>query len=139
MTTPTNGTGSGTTALVFQAPPTPAGVDPHELDEPTYEPRPAGRGRPGGPGGPGGQSGGSGGHGGTGGQPGPGSPLRMLKGARAAAAGMKISDDQIRAVLEDPHDVQPDPNQPTRTRLHRDGLTVTTGNDGMILRVTRKR
>ena len=63
----------------------------------------------------------------------------MLKGARAAAAGMKISDDQIRAVLEDPQDVQPDPSQPTRTRLHRDGLTVTTGNDGMILRVTRKR
>ena len=128
MTTPTNGTGSGTTALVFQAPPAPAGVDPYEVDEPMYEPtdepRSAGRER----------SGGS-----SGGRPGAGSPLRMLKGARAAAAGMKISDDQIRAVLEDPHDVQPDPSQPTRTRLHRDGLTVTTGNDGMILRVTRKR
>src|SRR5688500_3255557 len=68
-----------------------------------------------------------------------GGPLRMLRGARAAAAGMKISDDQIRAVLEDPQDVQPDPNQPTRTRLQRDGVTVTTGTDGMILRVTRKR
>ena len=68
-----------------------------------------------------------------------GGPLRMLRGARAAAAGMKISDDQIRAVLEDPQDVQPDPNQPTRTRLQRDGVTVTQGNDGMILRVTRKR
>ena len=128
MTTPTNGTGSGTTALVFQAPPAPAGVDPYEVDEPMYEPtdepRSAGRERPGGA---------------SGGRPGAGSPLRMLKGARAAAAGMKISDDQIRAVLEDPHDVQPDPSQPTRTRLHRDGLTVTTGNDGMILRVTRKR
>src|SRR4051794_11492000 len=65
--------------------------------------------------------------------------LRMLKGARAAAAGMHISDAQIRAVLEDPQDVQPDPNQPTRTRLRRDGLVVTTGDDGMILRVTRKR
>lgn len=108
MTTPTNGTGSGTTALVFQAPPDPVGADPDEVDAPTF-------------------------------RPGPGSSLRMLKGARAAAAGMKISDDQIRAVLEDPHDVQPDPSQPTRTRLHRDGVTVTTGNDGMILRVTRKR
>ena len=127
MTTPTNGTGSGTTALVFQAPPTPTGADPYGADEPPYEPRPAGRDRSGGPGGPG-----------TG-RPAAGSPLRMLKGARAAAAGMKISDEQIRAVLEDPHDVQPDPVQPTRTRLHRDGLTVTTGNDGMILRVTRKR
>ena len=131
MTTPTNGTGSGTTALVFQAPPAPAELDPDEVDEPTYEsryqPRPAGHER----------SGGSAGSGN--GRAGAGSPLRMLKGARAAAAGMKISDEQIRAVLEDPHDVQPDPSQPTRTRLHRDGLTVTTGNDGMILRVTRKR
>ena len=123
MTTPTNGTGSGTTALVFQAPPAPAGVD-HEIDD--TAPRSAGgtAGRPGGPGA---------------GQNGARSTLRMLKGARAAAAGMKISDDQIRAVIEDPHDVQPDPHQPTRTRLYRDGLTVTTGNDGMILRVTRKR
>lgn len=140
MTTPTNGTGSGTTALVFQAPPAPVGVDPHEIDEPTHEPRSAGRGRSGG-----GSSAGSAGSGGPGGasssagRSGAGSSLRMLKGARAAAAGMKITDDQIRAVLEDPHDVQPDPNQPTRTRLQRDGLTVTTGNDGMILRVTRKR
>jgi hypothetical protein len=64
--------------------------------------------------------------------------LRMLKGARDAARGMKISDDQIRSVLEDPQDVQPDPTRPDRTRLRRDGLVVTTGNDGMILRVARK-
>ena len=69
---------------------------------------------------------------------GAGGQLRMLKGARAAAAGMKISDDQIRAVLDDPQDVQPDPNQPQRTQLRRDGLVVTTGNDGMILRVARR-
>jgi hypothetical protein len=67
------------------------------------------------------------------------SRLRMLKGARAAAAGMHISDAQIRAVLDDPQDVQPDPSQPTRTRLSRDGVVVTTGNDGMILRVARRR
>jgi hypothetical protein len=132
MTTPTNGTGSGTTALVFQAPPVPAGVDPYEVDEPTHEPRSAGRG-------PSSRSGGTGGSGSpVNGQPAVGS-LGMLKGARAAAAGMKISEDEIRAVLEDPQEVQPDPSQPTRTRLQRDGLTVTTGNDGMILRVTRKR
>jgi hypothetical protein len=132
MSTPTHGTGSGTTALVFQAPPAPAGVDLYE-DAPEHEPEYPGRTRSG-------VSGGSGVPGSTEArQSGAGSSLRMLKGARAAAAGMKITDDQIRAVLDDPQDVQPDPNQPTRTRLHRDGLTVTTGNDGMILRVTRKR
>jgi hypothetical protein len=126
MTTPTNGTGSGTTALVFQAPPAPAEAD-SEIDDAAPQPRSAGRSRSGSSAGP------------VTGAHGAGSSLRMLRGARAAAAGMKISDDQIRAVLEDPQDVQPDPQQPTRTRLHRDGLTVTTGNDGMILRVTRKR
>lgn len=65
--------------------------------------------------------------------------LRMLKGARAAATGMRISDAQIRAVLEDPQDVQPDPKQPQRMQLSGDGLVVTTGNDGMILRVARRR
>jgi hypothetical protein len=65
--------------------------------------------------------------------------LRMLKGARAAAAGMHITDAQIRAVLEDPEEVEPDSNQPKRTQLRRDGLVVTTGNDGMILRVARRR
>ena len=79
--------------------------------------------------------------GGRRGPAGPTSPpteLRMLKGARAAAAGMKISDAAIRAVLDDPQDVQPDPKQPQRTQLRRDGLVVTTGNDGMILRVARR-
>ena len=52
---------------------------------------------------------------------------------------MKISDDQIRDVLEDPQDVQPDPTHPERTRLKRDGVVVTTGGDGMILRVSRRK
>ena len=67
------------------------------------------------------------------------SPLRMLKGARAAATGMHISDAQIRAVLDDPEEVEPDPTQPNRNQLRRDGIVVTTGNDGMILRVSRRR
>jgi hypothetical protein len=50
-----------------------------------------------------------------------------------------VSGVQIRAVFEVPQDVQPDPSQPHRTRLTRDGVTITTGNDGMILRVTRRR
>lgn len=117
----------GSTDLLFQAPPTRPGddaADDDHLDDahpadraPRRSPaRGAGGSAPGGP-----------------------TNVRMLKGARQAAAGMKISDDQIRAVLEDPQDVQPDPKQPHRTRLTRDGVTVTTGNDGMILRVTRRR
>ena len=111
----------GTTALTFQAPPPVPDAEHDVSHEAAGRPTSSGRSQRGGTASAAGGS------------------LRMLKGARAAAAGMKISDDQIRAVLEDPQDVQPDPNQPTRTRLQRDGLTVTTGNDGMILRVTRKR
>ena len=121
MTDPTSK--GGTTALVFQAPP-PLPEAEHDAGHDVTDRQRPGRRTQSGPGAVSSAGNGS---------------LRMLKGARAAAAGMKISDDQIRAVLEDPQDVQPDPNQPTRTRLHRDGLTVTTGNDGMILRVTRKR
>lgn len=110
------------TTLVFQAPPTRPPDDTDAIDDVRggRTRSPGGRGRAtGGPGGPG--------------------ELRMLKGARAAATGMRISDAQIRAVLEDPQNVQPDPNQPQRTQLRRDGLVVTTGNDGTILRITRRR
>jgi hypothetical protein len=113
----TAGATAGTTALQFQAPPAPpegeyvdeAVAPPRELRSGVAAPPAPGRGE-----------------------------LRMLRGARQAAAGMKISDAQIRAVLEDPQQVQPDPKQPHRTRLSRKGITVTTGNDGMILRVTRR-
>ena len=120
--TPDNNT-AGPTTLVFQAPPTlPDDLD--ELDElvetqaPPTDNRGSRRGAAGPVGGP--------------------RELRMLKGARAAATGMKISDAAIRAVIDDPQDVQPDPKQPQRTQLRRDGLVVTTGNDGMILRVARR-
>ncbi len=118
-------TPAGSTDLLFQAPPSLPADDLHDEDlRPATDRGPrraAGDGaRPASPSAPGGN-------------------LRMLKGARQAAAGMKISDDQIRAVIEDPQDVQPDPNQPHRTRMTRDGVTVTAGNDGMILRVTRRR
>lgn len=114
----------GPRTLLFQAPPSvPADDTDADLD---YGDEPApptdNRGRPGGESSSGGPS-----------------QLRMLKGARAAATGMHISDEEIRAVLEDPQDVQPDPNQPKRTQLRRGGLVITTGNDGMILRVARRR
>lgn len=109
---------TGSTTLLFRAPPAAPADDSPAADESAVI-RPTSRssraGRAGAPG------------------------LRMLKGARQAATGMKLSDEQIRAVLEDPQDVEPDPSQPHRTRLTRDGITVTTGQDGMILRVTRRR
>ena len=124
MTEAPTGRKAGPTTLVFQAPPTRPEDDIDEMDdfEDTQAPPTDNRGSRSGSAAPGG---------------GP-TELRMLKGARAAASGMNISDAQIRAVLEDPHDVQPDPKQPQRTQLRRDGVVVTTGNDGMILRVARR-
>lgn len=113
-------TPAGSTDLLFQAPPSRPGDDLTVDDDATL----AGTRRRGAT---------------SGSNPSSPSSLRMLKGARDAAAGMKITDDQIRAVLDNPQDVQPDPKQPHRTRMSRDGVTVTTGNDGMILRVTRRR
>lgn len=126
MSNSTPGNAAGTTALTFQAPPAP----PVDLEDSPGDDRHPGERPP---------RSSSGGDRRSSTSAGPGGSLRMLKGARQAAAGMHISDEQIRAVLEDPQDVQPDPNQPTRTRLRRDGVVVTTGNDGMILRVTRRR
>lgn len=117
--TDTTGT---TTALLFQAPP--AAMAPAVDDDVDSTPDRGNRG-----GNP---------KRGNGPAAGPGQ-LRMLKGARQAAAGMNISDSAIREVLEDPQDVQPDPNRPERTRLQRGGLVVTTGQDGTILRVARRR
>jgi hypothetical protein len=123
MTEAPSGRKAGPTTLVFQAPPTRPEDDIDEMDDfaDTQAPPTDNRGSRQGPTAPAGAP----------------TELRMLKGARAAATGMKISDAQIRAVLEDPQDVQPDPKQPQRTQLRRDGLVVTTGNDGMILRVAR--
>lgn len=63
--------------------------------------------------------------------------LRMTRGARAAASGMKISDADIQRCLDAPDDASPDPNTPSRTRFRRGGLTVLAGADGMVLRVNR--
>jgi hypothetical protein len=128
MTNPTADPTVGPTTLLFQAPPpVPQDDTDDEMDHLGEEPEPPTDNRD--------NRGGRSGDGSSGGP----NQLRMLKGARAAATGMHISDAEIRAVLEDPQDVQPDPNQPKRTQLRRDGLVVTTGNDGMILRVSRRR
>jgi len=67
----------------------------------------------------------------------PAGALRMTRGARAAATGMKISDADIRRCLDAPDDTSPDPNAPSRTRFRRGGVTVLAAADGMVLRVNR--
>jgi hypothetical protein len=63
--------------------------------------------------------------------------LRMTRGARAAASGMKIADADIRRCIDEPDDAVPDPNTPSRTRFRRGDLMVIAGADGMVLRVNR--
>jgi hypothetical protein len=64
--------------------------------------------------------------------------LRMTRGAREAATGMKIADADIQRCLDTPDDVSADPNTPSRTCFRRRNLTVVAGADGMVLRVTRR-
>ena len=65
--------------------------------------------------------------------------LRMTRGAREAAAGMKVADADIQKCLDAPDDVFPDENAPSRTRFRRGPLVVLAGADGMVLRVDRRR
>jgi hypothetical protein len=77
-------------------------------------------------------------------QPGarPGQPagaLRMTRGAREAATGMKVADADVQRCLDAPDDVSPDPNTPSRTQFRRGNLVVIAGADGMVLRVNRRK
>lgn len=65
-------------------------------------------------------------------------PLRLTRGARAAATGMKIAEADIRRCLDVPDDASPDPRTPSRTRFRRGNLVVLAGADGMVLRVDRR-
>jgi len=62
-------------------------------------------------------------------------PLRMTKGARAAATADRISDDTIRAAIADPDQVEPDPAGSGRMRLSRGTLRVVLARDGAVLSV----
>ncbi len=64
--------------------------------------------------------------------------LRMTRGARAAATGMKLAEADIQRCLDTPDDVSPDDNSPSRTRFRRGTVVVLTGADGMVLRVERR-
>lgn len=62
-------------------------------------------------------------------------PLRMTKGATAAAAADGVDDDAIRAVIADPDEIEPDPAGNGRMRLRRGTLTVVVARDGAVLSV----
>ena len=68
----------------------------------------------------------------------PAGTLRMTRGAREAATGMKVTDVDIQRCLDTPDDVSPDPNTPSRTRFRRGNLVVIAGADGMVSRVIRR-
>jgi hypothetical protein len=67
------------------------------------------------------------------------SALRMTRGAREAATGMGITDADVQRCLDAPDNVSPHPDQPTRTLFRRGTLVVLAGNDGMVLRVSRRK
>jgi hypothetical protein len=69
----------------------------------------------------------------------PAPALRMTRGARAAATGMKVADADVQRCIDAPDDVAPDPNTPSRTRFRRGELTVVAGADGTVLRVDRRK
>ena len=108
--------------LTFLAAPTPGS----DADEDTYEPTPVWPTSPARAAAPGARGGR------------PAGALRMTRGAREAATGMKVSDADIQRCLDAPDDVSPDPNTPERTRFRRGGLVVVAGADGMVLRVQRR-
>ena len=64
-----------------------------------------------------------------------GEPLRLSKGARAAAKADGISDAAIRQAIEEPDDLEPDPTGNGRMRVKRGTLTVVVARDGAVLSV----
>ena len=66
-------------------------------------------------------------------------PLRMSKGAKAAATADGISEDAIRAAIADPDEVEPDPNGDGRMRLRRGSLRIVLARDGAVLSVRDRR
>lgn len=64
-----------------------------------------------------------------------GEPLRLSKGARAAATADGVSEDAIRRAIEEPDDLEPDPTGNGRMRLRRGTLTVVVAKDGAVLSV----
>ncbi|MFN8169858.1 MAG: hypothetical protein U0S36_13910 [Candidatus Nanopelagicales bacterium] len=64
-----------------------------------------------------------------------GEPLRLSKGARAAAKADGITDEAIRRAIAEPDDLEPDPTGNGRMRVKRGSLTVVVARDGAVLSV----
>ena len=64
--------------------------------------------------------------------------LRMTKPAAEAARRSNLTESHIRAVLESPTDVEPDRDNPDRTRFTRGTLIVVTGKDGVVLGIYKR-
>jgi len=62
-------------------------------------------------------------------------PLRMSKGAKAAAAADGVSEDAIRATIAEPDEVEPDEAGDGRMRLRRGTLRIVVARDGAVLSV----
>ena len=64
--------------------------------------------------------------------------LRMTKPAAEAARRSNISEAQIRSVLENPNDVEPDRDNPDKTRFTKGSLIVVAGKDGVVLAIYKR-
>jgi len=64
--------------------------------------------------------------------------LRMTKPATEAARRSNLTESHIRAVLESPTDVEPDRDNPDRTRFTKGSLIVVTGKDGVIIGIYKR-
>jgi hypothetical protein len=64
--------------------------------------------------------------------------LRMTKPAAEAARRSNLDESQIRAVLETPNDVEPDRDNPDRTRFTKGSLIVVTGKDGVVIGIYKR-
>ena len=62
-------------------------------------------------------------------------PLRMSKGAKAAATADGISEAAIREAIADPDELEPDPAGDGRMRLRRGTMRVVLARDGAVLSV----
>ncbi|SFO73223.1 hypothetical protein SAMN05660464_0820 [Geodermatophilus dictyosporus] len=100
-------------ALVFLAPPPSGG--PHDPADPPVAPPARDRDRQ------------------------PAGPLRMTRGARQAAEGMRVTDADVQECLDAPDDATPDERTPSRTHFRRGRLVVLAAADGTVLRVDRRR
>jgi hypothetical protein len=64
-------------------------------------------------------------------------PLRMSKGAKAAASGDGTTEDEIRTAIAEPDEVEP--TEDGRMRLRRGTLHLVVARDGAVLSVRHRK